>query len=160
MPHPNSPIGNKLRVSPRLDSIQPFRVMEVQRRAFELERQGIHVIHMEIGQPDFRPPQAILTAGADAILRRPLGYSDALGIPELREALSGYYQARLGVSVPKDRLVITSGASGALLLTLAALVNPGDEVLMADPSYPCYRHFVHLFSGTARCIPTADHNAE
>ena len=159
MPHPNSPIGNGLRISTRLDSIQPFRVMEVQRRALELERQGIRVIHMEIGQPDFRPPPAILKAGADAILNRPLGYSDSLGIPELREALSDYYQARLGVSVPKDRLVITSGASGALLLTLAALVNPGEEVLMADPSYPCYRHFVHLFGGTARCIPTVDHNA-
>lgn len=157
--HSNSAIRRGLRTATRLDTIQPFRVMEVQRRALELERQGIHVIHMEIGQPDFRPHQSVLTAGADAILNRPLGYSDALGIPELREAISRYYQTRLGVTVPIERLVVTSGASGGLLLTLAALVNPGDQVLMADPSYPCYRHFVSLFGGTATCIPTTDQNA-
>lgn len=150
---------SQLRTAARLDTIQPFQVMEVQRRTLELERQGIHVVHMEIGQPDFRPPKAILTAGAEAVLNRPLGYSDALGIPELREAISGYYAARLGIAVPKERIAITSGASGGLLLTLAALVNPGDEVLMADPSYPCYRHFVSLLGGTPICIPTTDRNA-
>lgn len=159
VPQSNSFMENRLRAATRLDSIQPFRVMEVQRRALELERQGTAVIHMEIGQPDFRPPLSILTAGANALLNKSLGYSDALGIPELREAISDYYLSRLGIPVPKERIVITSGASGALLLTLAALVNPGEEVLMADPSYPCYRHFVRLFGGTATCVPTSAQNA-
>lgn len=158
VPQSNGFIENRLRAAVRLDAIQAFQVMEVQRRALELERQGTPVIHMEIGQPDFRPPLAILRAGANALMNKSLGYSDALGIPELREAISVYYQSRLGIPVSKDRIIITSGASGALLLALAALVNPGEEVLMADPSYPCYRHFVRLFGGTATCIPASAQN--
>lgn len=137
----------------RLISIEPFHVMEVQRRANELERNGIRIIHMEIGQPDFGAPPAIVEAGIAALQTQPLGYTDALGIPELRAALSNYYRDRIGVSVPRERIVVTAGASAALLLCLGALVNPGDEVLMADPSYPCYRHFVGMFEGVPTGLP-------
>jgi aspartate/methionine/tyrosine aminotransferase len=130
--------------------------MQVQRRAFELERAGKNIIHMEIGQPDFRAPPAILQAGADAVMNRSLGYSDALGIPELRDAISTHYLKRFGLAVDSDRIVITSGASAALLLTLAALVDTNDEVLVTDPSYPCYRHFVSLFGGVATGIPVCE----
>ena len=156
MPQFSDSLDRRMRTAARLNSIQPFQVMQVQRRAFELERAGVHVIHMEIGQPDFRAPPAILQAGADAVMNRSLGYSDALGIPELREAISTHYLKRFGLTVDSDRIVITSGASAALLLTLAALVDTNDEVLVTDPSYPCYRHFVSLFGGVATGIPVGE----
>ena len=133
--------------------IEPFHVMDVQQRAHELEAQGRRIVHMEIGQPDFSAPPLVADAAVEAIRTRRLGYTDSLGLPQLRLAISDYYRERLGASVPPSRIVITAGASGAFLLTLAALVDPGDEVLMPDPCYPCNRHFVRLFEGRPRAIP-------
>lgn len=136
----------------RLADIEPFHVMEVQNRAQELEAGGRRIVHLEIGQPDFGAPPQVIEAAARAMRERTLGYTAALGLPELREAISGYYRRRYGLEVPAERIVVTSGASGAFLLALGALVDPGDEVLMPDPCYPCNRHFVRLFEGHARLV--------
>ncbi|TMI72530.1 MAG: aminotransferase class I/II-fold pyridoxal phosphate-dependent enzyme [Bacillati bacterium ANGP1] len=133
--------------------IEPFHVMDVQDRAHELEAKGRRIIHMEIGQPDFPAPPPVAEAAIEAIRRRRLGYTASIGIPELRRAISDYYRDRLGVAVPPSRIVVTAGASGAFLLVLGVLVNPGDEVLLPDPCYPCNRHFVRLFEGRPRAIP-------
>jgi len=136
----------------RMAGIEPFRVMDVQNRAQELEAQGRSVIHMEIGQPDFPAPPRVAEAAIAAIRSRRLGYTASLGIPELRRAISGFYRERLGIDVPAERIVVTAGASGALLLTLGVLLDAGDEVLMPDPCYPCNRNFVRMFGGIARTI--------
>ena len=143
----------KLVLAARMAEIEPFHVMDVQNRAHELEAAGRRIVHMEIGQPDFPAPPLVAGAAIEAIRSRRLGYTDSVGIPQLRQAISDYYRERLGASVPPSRIVITAGASGAFLLALGALVNPGDEVLMPDPCYPCNRHFVRLFDGRPRAIP-------
>jgi aspartate/methionine/tyrosine aminotransferase len=137
----------------RMAEIEPFHVMDVQNRAHELEAQGRRIVHMEIGQPDFSAPPLVAEAAVEAIRTRRLGYTDSIGIPQLRRAISDHYREHLGASVAPSRIVITAGASGAFLLTMAALVDPGDEVLMPDPCYPCNRHFVRLFEGRPRAIP-------
>jgi aspartate/methionine/tyrosine aminotransferase len=137
----------------RMADIEPFHVMDVQNRAHALEATGRRIVHMEIGQPDFPAPPLVADAAIEAIRKRRLGYTASIGIPELRQAISDYYRERLGVTVPSSRIVVTAGASGAFLLTLGVLVDPGDEVLMPDPCYPCNRHFVRLFEGRPRAIP-------
>jgi len=104
---------------------------------------------MEIGEPDFITPKRIIDAGVKALQSGHTHYTPALGLPELRQAISDYYQQRFGADVAPERIVITPGASGALQLVLGVLINPGDQVLMADPGYPCNRHFVRMFEGEA-----------
>src|SRR6266513_1086692 len=137
----------------RMADIEAFHVMDVQNRAHELEAVGIRIVPMEIGPPDFAEPPLVAEAAIEAIRQRRLGYTASIGIPELRQAISDFYRDRLGVAVPSSRIVVTAGASGAFLLALGALVDPGDEVLMPDPCYPCNRHFVRLFEGRPRAIP-------
>jgi len=129
--------------------IAPFYVMEILARARELEAQGRSIVHMEIGEPDFPTPQPIVDAGVEALQRGDTFYTPALGLPALREAIADFYRERHGVEVAAQRIVVTPGSSGALLLTMGVLVNPGDEVLMADPGYPCNRHFVRFCEGRA-----------
>jgi len=131
----------------RMRDIEPFHVMELLARARELEAQGRSIVHMEIGEPDFPTPQPICEAGIRALQKGELFYTPALGLPQLREAIAAFYQSRYGVDVPASRIVVTSGASGALLLAIAALIDPGDQVLVSDPGYPCNRHFVRLMEG-------------
>src|SRR6266436_3738149 len=142
----------------RMADIEPFHVMDVQDRAHELEAKGRLIIHMEIGQPDFPAPPPVAEAAIEAIRGRRLGYTASIGIPELRRAISDYYRDRLGVAVPPSRIVVTAGASGAFLLVLGALANPGDEVLLPDPCYPCNRHFVRLFEGRPHAIPVDENH--
>jgi aspartate/methionine/tyrosine aminotransferase len=137
----------------RMAEIEPFHVMEVQNRAFELEAQGRHIVHMEIGQPDFSAPPQVIEAAVEALRSRPLGYTPALGIAELREEIARFYRERHGVEVSSERIIVTAGASGAFMLALGALVDSGDEWLMPDPCYPCNRHFVRLFEGRPRTLP-------
>jgi aspartate/methionine/tyrosine aminotransferase len=143
----------RLRLAARMAAIEPFHVMEVQRRAFELEAQGRRIVHMEIGQPDFSAPQPVLDAAIEAIKREPMGYTAALGISPLREAIARFYADRHRVEIAPERIIVTAGASGAFLIAMGALIDPGDEVLMPDPCYPCNRHFVRMFEGVATCIP-------
>jgi aspartate/methionine/tyrosine aminotransferase len=140
-------------------SIEPFHVMEVQARAHALEAQGRRIIHMEIGQPDFAAPPQVAEAAIAAIRSRRLGYTASAGLPELRQAISDYYRDRLGAAVAPERIVVTTGASGALLLALGVLLDSGDEALMPDPCYPCNRHFVRLFDAVPRGLPVDERQA-
>jgi len=135
------------RIADRLNDIQPFHVMALLGRAHELEAQGRSIIHMEIGEPDFVTAQPIIDAGVEALQAGHTHYTPTMGLPALREAISEYYKTRYGVDVPSRRIVITPGASGALQLAFSVLINPGDEVVLADPGYPCNRHFVRLNEG-------------
>ncbi len=121
--------------------------MELLARSRELEAQGRSIVHMEIGEPDFPTAKPICDAGMRIIETGNLFYTPALGLPELRAAIARFYHDRYGVAVPAERVVVTSGASGALLLAIAALIDPGDEVVMADPGYPCNRNFVRMMGG-------------
>jgi len=133
--------------------IEPFHVMDLLARARALEAIGRDIVHMEIGEPDFVTPAPIREAAKQALDAGKTHYTPATGLPALREAISGFYQTEYGVSVAPERVVVTPGASGALLLALGVLVNPGEQVLMADPGYPCNRHFARLLEAEAMGVP-------
>jgi aspartate/methionine/tyrosine aminotransferase len=132
--------------------IEPFHVMEVQTAARQLEAAGRTVIHMEIGEPDFPTPEPVLDAAHEALAKGDIYYTSALGIPALREAIARHYAARYGVEVSPERVVVTAGSSAALLLVLALIVDRDEEVLLADPGYPCNRHFVRVLEGMPRGV--------
>ena len=134
----------------RVDRIAAFRVVQVLERAYELEREGRHVVHLEVGEPDFPSAPPIIDAGIAALEAGHTGYTQALGLPALRAAIAASYGA-LGVGA--ERVAVTTGASGALNLLMQILVNPGDEVLMADPGYPCNGAFVEAAGGSVRGVP-------
>ncbi len=137
----------------RMAEIQPFQVMEIWNRAKELEAQGKHIVQMQIGEPDFTAPDPVIAACSEALKQNPIHYTSALGMPLLRHAISQHYRERYGLEVPASRVAVTAGASGALLIATGVLVNPGDEILMPDPAYPCNRHFVRFFEGRVKSIP-------
>ncbi|MBL1278086.1 MAG: pyridoxal phosphate-dependent aminotransferase [Ectothiorhodospiraceae bacterium] len=143
----------KPRIANRMSDIVPFHVMDVLAKARALEAAGRDIVHMEIGEPDFATPAPVREAAKRATDEGKTHYTPAVGLPALREAISAYYQSDYGVSVAPERIIVTPGASGALLLAMGVLVNPGDQVLMADPGYPCNRHFVRLMEGEAVGIP-------
>lgn len=137
----------------RVDVIAPFHVMAILARAQALEAEGRDIIHLEIGEPDFATPAPIVDAGIAALRAGYTHYTAALGLPALREAIAGFYATRWQATVDPARIVVTPGASGALLLALGLLAGPGDEVLMADPGYPCNRHFTEFCDARAVSIP-------
>lgn len=137
----------------RMASIAPFHVMELLARARELEAAGRKVVHMEIGEPDFPTPEPVVAAARQALSAGETRYTPAAGLPQLREAIAGHYRSRYGVEVGPERIVVTPGASGALLLALGVLLDPEDEVLMADPGYPCNRHFARFINASPRAVP-------
>jgi aspartate/methionine/tyrosine aminotransferase len=141
------------RLARRMARIQPFHVMALLARARELEAGGRSIIHMEIGEPDFVTPQPVIDAGIRALREGRTHYTPAVGLAALRRRLSGFYRERYGVEVEAERIVITPGASAALQLVLAVLVDPDDRVLMSDPGYPCNRNFVHLLNGVPVGLP-------
>ncbi|MEN8213914.1 MAG: pyridoxal phosphate-dependent aminotransferase [Pseudomonadota bacterium] len=143
----------------RIDNIQPFHVMKLLARARELEAQGREVIHLEVGEPDFPTPQPVVDAGQRALAGGQTRYTPALGLPELREALSRWYASRFGVDVPARRIVITPGSSTALQMLMSTLVDPGDKVLLPDPGYPCNRNFVHLCDAEPVSLPVSAENS-
>jgi aspartate/methionine/tyrosine aminotransferase len=143
-----------LGLASRLDAIAPFHVMELAKMAAALERQGRSIIHMGIGEPDFTAPPLVIEAASRAMAEGRTQYTSATGLPALREAISAQYREVYGLNVSPSRIVVTAGASGALLLACAALVEQGAEVLMPDPSYPCNRHFLAAFDGKAKMIPS------
>ncbi len=120
--------------------------------AAELERQGRSIIHMGIGEPDFTAAPLVIEAASQAMASGRMQYTSAMGLPGLREAIARHYQQTYGLNIAPSRIIVTAGASGALLLACAALVEKGAEILMPDPSYPCNRHFVAAFEGRARMI--------
>jgi len=140
-------------ISRRALDIPPFHVMELLRRARELEQAGRDIIHMEVGEPDFPTPAPIVEAATRFLASGDVHYTAALGLPQLREAIARFYQQRFGADVAPERIVITPGASGALMLALAVTTDPGDEWLLPDPGYPCNRQLVRSFEGIARALP-------
>ncbi|CDY73992.1 Aspartate aminotransferase [Caballeronia glathei] len=143
-----------MRLAARVDAIEPFYVMELMKEAQLLEGLGRDIIHMGIGEPDFTAPEPVIHAAADALRRGVTQYTNALGIAPLREAIARHYRDDFGVDVAPERIVVTAGASAALLLACMALVDHGDEVLMPDPCYPCNRHFVAAVDGKPVLIPS------
>lgn len=141
-----------LKQASRVSRIAPFYVMALLARAQQLEAEGCDVIHLEVGEPDFACPQAVIAAGQEALAKGLTRYTPAEGILPLREALARDYHHRFGVDVSPEQIVLTPGASGALQLALAALVDVGDGVLVSDPGYPCNRHFVELVNGEPQTI--------
>jgi aspartate/methionine/tyrosine aminotransferase len=137
----------------RMRDIAPFHVMEVQTAARALEAAGRSVIHMEIGEPDFPTPQPVLDAALAGIAGGGVYYTSALGLSELRRSIARHYMGHYGVEVSPERIVVTAGSSAALLLTLALLVNRDDQVLLADPGYPCNRHIIRTLEGEALGVP-------
>lgn len=128
----------------RLKQIAPFRVMQLMERAKALEASGKKVVHFEVGEPDFATAEPIVRAGQAALSQGHTKYTQALGTPELRARIAAYYEETAGVRVAPERIVVTAGASGGLLLLAGLLLDPGDELLMPDPGYPCNEVFVGL----------------
>ena len=137
----------------RTRRIEPFAAMEIGKRAAALEARGADVVRMNLGEPDHDVPPRVAEAMARAVRGRS-SYTPALGLEALREAIARWHGEALGAEVGAERVVVTAGASAALLLVAAALVDPGDEILVTDPSYPCNRRFVEAFDGVARLVPT------
>ena len=140
-------------IANRMEMITPFYVMELLRRAKQLEAEGRDIIHMEIGEPDFATPESITNAGLAYIKTGQVKYTPAAGLSELRQKIADFYFQRYKVNVPIGRIFITPGASGAFLLALGVSLNPGEEVLLSDPCYPCNQNFIRLFSGNVKHVP-------
>jgi aspartate/methionine/tyrosine aminotransferase len=143
-----------LKISQRAQAITPFLAMEFGKRAAALEAAGHRVIRLNLGEPDFGAPPAVRAELQRIAPHTAMPYTGALGLPALREAIAGFYQSAHGVHIAPERIVVTAGASAALLLLTAALVDPGDEVLVGDPSYPCNRQFLSGFGADVRLVPT------
>ena len=146
-------MDSRIRTAARVADIAPFHVMEVQTAARALEAAGRSVVHMEIGEPDFPTPAPVIAAAQRAIAAGDLYYTSALGLPDLRRAIAGHYADHYGVAVAPERIVVTAGSSAALLLVMALLVDRDQQILLADPGYPCNRHFVRVLEGTPVGIP-------
>ena len=147
-----------MRISQRAHRIEPFYVMQVAKAASSMAQEFAHtakpMIFLNIGEPDFTAPPLVQAAAAKAIENGNTQYTQATGLPELREKISGWYASRFKVDIAPSRIVVTAGASAALQLACLALIEAGDEMLMPDPSYPCNRHFVGAAEGRSVLIPT------
>ncbi len=141
------------KIARRMADIQPFHVMEILKRAHQLEAAGRDIIHLEVGEPDFPTPPTIVEAARDFLAGGHVHYTPALGLTALREAIARFYHDRFGADVAPERIIVTPGASGALMLALAVTTDPGDEWLLPDPGYPSNRHLVRSFEGVARALP-------
>ena len=137
--------------SNRSRSVLPFKAMQMMAAANALEAAGTRVIHLEVGQPDFSAPGCVQSKALEVIQAGRMGYSNAEGLPELREVIAGFYQQRFGIEISSRRVLITAGASGALALLIPLLTDPGEGWLLPDPGYPSYRHFVSAYG----CEPQA-----
>ena len=146
-------VSAPLRAAARMAHIAPFEVMEIQKLARELEAQGRDIVRLEIGEPDFRTPGPVVEAAKRALDTEGMFYTSALGLAKLREAIARWYAERYEVEVPASRIVVTAGSSGALLLAFGVLLDAGEEVLLADPAYPCNRHFVRTLGAVPRGVP-------
>jgi aspartate/methionine/tyrosine aminotransferase len=139
-------------LSRRSEAIAPFFVMELAKMAIDLEMSGRSIVHLSLGEPDFTAPPLVAEAARHAIEEGRVRYTPALGLPQLRQAISRFYLERYGLQVGAERIVVTAGASAALVLAAAALFDVGDEVLLPDPSYPCNRHILSAAGVDSRLI--------
>jgi aspartate/methionine/tyrosine aminotransferase len=144
---------SRIKTAARVADIAPFHVMEVQTAARALEAAGRSVIHMEIGEPDFPTPAPVVAAAQRGVAAGDIYYTSALGLPELRQAISAHYAHQFGVTAAPERIIVTAGSSAALLLVMALIVDRDDRILLADPGYPCNRHFVRVLEGNPVGLP-------
>jgi aspartate/methionine/tyrosine aminotransferase len=142
-----------MRFSPHIASLSPFLAMEVMERAFEMGRGGADVIHLEIGEPDFAPPPAAVEAARRALAAGRTKYTASVGLPELRDAIAAEKRARTGVAVDPERVLVTSGTSPALLMVIAALCEPGSELVVPAPHYACYPNFARFVGAAPIAVP-------
>ncbi len=140
--------------SHRSENIPPFLVMDVLEKAKELERAGQKVIHLEVGEPDFDTPAGITRAAGEALARGETHYTHSLGMLPLREAIAAHYARRYGVTLSPGQIIVTMGTSAGLMLTLSALLNPGDEMVLSNPTYACYPNFVQYVGGVSAWAST------
>ena len=143
-------------IAHRMTDFTSFIVMDVLEAALELERQGANVIHLEVGEPNFDPPEPVVRAMQEALASGQTHYTHSMGLSPLREAVSRYYLRQYGVEVSPERICITTGTSAAFLMLFGTLLNPGDGVAMSDPGYPCYPNFVRFVSGRPVQIPITE----
>jgi aspartate/methionine/tyrosine aminotransferase len=142
-----------MRIPERIRAIEPFLAMEVLEKAYAMERAGASVIHLEIGEPDFPPPTEAVEACRAALAGGETHYTDSRGLPALREAIAADRARRTGVAIDPERVLVTSGTSPALLLVVSLLLEPGDEVIVPAPHYPCYPNFVRFCGGVPVAVP-------
>jgi aspartate/methionine/tyrosine aminotransferase len=143
-------------IAKRAQEIEPFVVMEVMERAQQLEARGEHLIHLEVGEPDFATPSCVQEAMAKALKDGMTGYTHSLGLLPLREAIAEHYHAKYGVDVSPDRIVVTAGTSPAMWMVFAALLEAGDEVIVSNPHYACYPNFIRFCGGEMACVDVAE----
>ncbi len=136
----------------RARDVRPFQVMAILAEAQALQAAGRDIIHLEVGEPDFPTPEPMIESAVSALRAGKTGYTPALGLPQLREKIAAYYQQRFDVDLSPQRIVLAPGASGALLLLTAARLEVGQKLMLADPGYPCNRHFARVFEGHGQLI--------
>jgi (5-formylfuran-3-yl)methyl phosphate transaminase len=142
--------------SPRAREVEPFLAVEVGERAQALERQGVDVVHLEFGEPDFDAPPVVQEALAKAIKDGRTRYTHSLGILPLREAIVEHYRLTYGVSISPEQVLVTPGTSPAMMLLFGYLLSAGDEVVLSDPYYACYPNFVRYSGGVPVCVPVTE----
>ena len=141
-------------ISRRAESFTSFIVMDVMAKAEELERKGEHVIHLEVGEPDFPTPKVIAKAATDALHNNKTRYTHALGLLELRQAICDFYFKEYGVNITPDQVLVSTGTSPALLFSMLAILDHGDEVIISNPRYPCYQNFILAAGGKNKEVKT------
>jgi aspartate/methionine/tyrosine aminotransferase len=142
------------KIPSRVADLTPFLAMEVAERAFEMQRRGVDVIHLEIGEPDFAPPSAAVAACIEALTAGRTRYTDSRGLADLRIAIAASHADRSGMEVDPERVIVTSGTSPAMLLVFSYLIEAGDEVVIGTPHYPCYPNFIRFCGGVPVLVPT------
>jgi aspartate/methionine/tyrosine aminotransferase len=140
----------------RVAEIEPFLAVEVAERAQAMERDGIDVVHLEYGEPDFAPPAVVQEALARAIAEGHMRYTHSLGILPLREAIADHYRTTYGVKISPEQILVTPGTSPGMLLLFGALLDPGDEVVLSDPYYACYPNFIKYAEGVPVTVDTTE----
>ncbi|KPA17320.1 Aspartate aminotransferase [Candidatus Magnetomorum sp. HK-1] len=140
-------------ISKRAQEITPFIVMDVLERADEMSHQGIDIIHLEVGEPDFDIPECVKDAVCKAVHDGQTHYTHSLGMIELREAICEYYLNTYGVKIHPDQILVTSGTSPAMFILFSTLLESGDQVIISDPHYACYPNFIQFLKGVPLRIP-------
>lgn len=143
-----------MKLAKRLNEIEPFHVMDLLAKAKTMQQQGRDVIHLEVGEPDFDSPKAVIDGGIRALTQGLTHYTGATGLPELKQKIADFYRQRYQEVVEPERIVITPGASGALQLVASLIMDPGETLLLTDPGYPCNRHFLANINADGILVPT------
>ena len=145
-------------ISQKASGITSFIVMDIQDKAKEMEARGEHIIHLEIGEPDFDAPQKVIEATINGLNNKDTHYTHSLGKITLRNAIADHYKKTYGVTVDPEQIIVTSGTSPAMVMAFAAILDQGDEVIIPNPYYACYPNFIKMFDGVPVAIKVLDEN--